>query len=558
MNEFDYIILGAGSAGCVLAGRLSENPNHKVCLIEAGSKDKDVRIHVPALFAYMGPTSKMNWAFETEPQKGFAKEKLPATEVVVADPTGQTHTMKDEPEDHRKGYQPRGKTLGGSSSINAMLYVRGHRWDYDHWSKLGNSGWSYDEVLPYFKKAEHNELVDDDFHGQNGPLNVTAVENKSKYKDYFIEAGTKFYKENQDFNGADQEGIGYYHTTQKQGRRWSAAAAYLTPNLDRPNLTVLTDTQVDRIVFEGNKAIGVDCFDKQKNKIHLKCHREVIVSSGAFGSPQILMRSGIGPAEELNRHGIDTVFNIPGVGKNLQDHIDYITNHPVDDTDLLGFSFKSLLYRQPFELLKYLFTRKGQMTSTVAEAGGFIKTDESLEIPDIQLHFVLAKIIDHGRTIAFGHGLGCHVCLLRPKSTGEVTLNSNDAFDSPKIDPKFFSEREDMDIMIKGYRKMMQIMDAEPLRPFTRKVQDPIDINSDADIEAAMRARADTVYHPVGTCKMGSDDMSVVNHELKVHALENVRVVDASIMPTLVGGNTNAPTIMIGEKAADMIKSSWA
>jgi choline dehydrogenase-like flavoprotein len=557
MQDFDFIILGGGSAGCVLANRLSENPNHSVCLIEAGSKDNSFMIKTPAMFAFMGDKSKYNWAFLTEPQKAFASEKTLEPEVAVVDTTGQTHKIQEETEEHRRGYQPRGKTLGGSSSINAMLYVRGHRWDYDHWASLGNEGWSYDEVLPYFKKSEHNETIDNEYHGQNGPLNVTDIPHKNRFVDYFVEAASKLYKYNDDYNGADQEGVGVYQTTQKNGKRWSASAAYLHPVLDRPNLKIFTDTTIDRVVFDGNKADTIECLDKTKNPFSLKINKEVILSSGAFGSPQILLRSGIGPADELKKHGIDSVLNIPGVGKNLQDHIDYISVFKHKSSDLIGFSLKSIFYRFPLEILRYVFFKTGQFTTTVAEGMGFIKSSPDEEIPDLQLHFCVAPVKDHGREFLYGNGLSSHVCLLRPKSRGEVTLNSSDPFAAPKIDPKFLSERADVDLLITGYKKMMEILNTAPLKEHIIDDLKPVNIESDEAIEKAIREEADTVYHPVGTCKMGNDDMSVVNKELKIHALDKIRVVDASIMPTLIGGNTNAPTIMIAEKAADMIKSAW-
>lgn len=557
MQDFDFIILGGGSAGCVLANRLSENPNHSICLIEAGSKDNSFMIKTPAMFAFMGDKSKYNWAFLTEPQKAFASEKTLEPEVAVVDTTGQTHKIQEETEEHRRGYQPRGKTLGGSSSINAMLYVRGHRWDYDHWASLGNEGWSYDEVLPYFKKSEHNETIDNEYHGQNGPLNVTDIPHKNRFVDYFVEAASKLYKYNDDYNGADQEGVGVYQTTQKNGKRWSASTAYLHPVLDRPNLKIFTETTIDRVVFDGNKADTIECLDKTKNPFSLKINKEVILSSGAFGSPQILLRSGIGPADELKKHGIDSVLNIPGVGKNLQDHIDYISVFKHKSSDLIGFSLKSIFYRFPLEILRYVFFKTGQFTTTVAEGMGFIKSSPDEEIPDLQLHFCVAPVKDHGREFLYGNGLSSHVCLLRPKSRGEVTLNSSDPFAAPKIDPKFLSERADVDLLIIGYKKMMEILNTAPLKEHIVDDLKPVDIESDEAIEKAIREEADTVYHPVGTCKMGNDDMSVVNKELKIHALDKIRVVDASIMPTLIGGNTNAPTIMIAEKAADMIKSAW-
>ena len=559
MKEYDFIILGAGSAGCVLANRLSSNPDFNVCLIEAGSKDTDVRLHVPLGFAFLGNGSKYSWNYNTEPQKEFAKVKVLEPVTSVVDSAGGVHEVEPENEEHRRGYQPRGKTLGGSSSINAMLYVRGHKWDYDHWSDLGNSGWSYDEVLPYFKKAEHNEVHQDSFHGQNGPLNVAKIRHKNKPVDEFVETGSSIFGFNDDFNGENQEGIGYYQTTQKGGKRCSAAKAYLVPALERENLTVLTDTNVNKILINNDRATGVSCIDEDGNEFEIRASKEVLLSSGAFGSPQVLLRSGVGPEEEITKHGIDHKVELPGVGKNLQDHIDYLSVHKYKSLNLFGFSLGTIFFKYPLELIKYILTKTGMFTSTVAEAGGFIRSRNDITVPDIQLHFAPGMVVDHGRETVWGTGLSCHTCLLRPKSRGEVTLQSSDPSDDPKIDPKFLSHPDDMRDMIAGYKKMMKIMNKEPLSKYTSAhVQRPVDLDNDEDIEQAIREDADTVYHPVGTCKMGSDDMSVVNERLKVHKVSGLRVVDASVMPTLVGGNTNAPTIMIGEKASDMILEDWA
>jgi choline dehydrogenase-like flavoprotein len=559
MKSYDFIILGAGSAGCVLANRLSANPNFNVCLIEAGSKDSDLRLHVPLGFAFLGKESKYSWNYNTEPQKEFEKVTLTEPATSVIDSTGGVHQIEPESEEHRRGYQPRGKTLGGSSSINAMLYVRGHKWDYDHWAELGNDGWSYDEVLPYFKKAEHNEVFDNNFHGQGGPLNVSQIRHKNKSVDDFVKTGSSVFGFNEDFNGNDQEGIGYYQTTQKDGKRCSTAKAYLIPALERENLTVLTDTHVDKININNNKADGVACIDQEGNSFTINASKEVILSSGAFGSPQILLRSGVGPREEIIKHGIEHKIDLPGVGKNLQDHIDYVSVHKHQSLNLIGFSLGTIFFRFPLEIIKYILAKTGMFTSTVAEAGGFIRSRNDIDVPDIQLHFAPGMVVDHGRQQLWGTGISCHTCLLRPKSRGEVTLNSSSAFEDPKIDPKFLSHPDDVRDMIAGYKKMMKVMNKAPLSKYTSKhVLNPIDLDDDEDIEKAIRSEADTVYHPVGTCKMGSDDMSVVNKDLVVHKVSNLRVVDASIMPTLIGGNTNAPTIMIGEKASDIILNHWA
>ncbi|OUS24281.1 glucose-methanol-choline oxidoreductase [Gammaproteobacteria bacterium 45_16_T64] len=528
---FDYIIVGAGSSGCVLAARLSENPDISVCLLEAGGPDTSPLVHAPLGAAAMLPTKINNWAFETVPQKGL---------------------------NGRKGYQPRGKTLGGSSSTNAMLYVRGHQWDFDYWQSLGNKGWSYNEVLPYFKKAEHNEVFNDEFHGQGGPLNVSNETHASKLNNVFIDSCIKNgIPLNPDYNGATQEGSFMYQRTVVNGERCSAAKAYLTPNISRPNLTVITGALTEKVLIENDRAVGVR-YKKDGATLTLAAQREVVLSSGAFGSPQLLMLSGVGPADHLREKGIDVVKNLPGVGKNLQDHIDYVQAFTTDSqSDTFGISI-----RGGIEILKSIFQwkkhRTGKVTSTIAESGAFFKSSPEVSIPDLQLVWVAGIVDDHARKINFGHGYSCHITLLRPNSKGSVMLDTTNPEDSLLIDPNYFDSLNDMEILLQGAKKMQRILTDTPFDKSRKKMLYPVSKNDDAALELDIRNRADTQYHPVGTCKMGplNDEMAVVDEELRVHGINSLRVVDGSIMPSLVGGNTNAPCIMIGEKAADMIKSA--
>ena len=470
----------------------------------------------------------------------------------MQDTLGGSYKVPESYQEKRRGFQPRGKTLGGSSSINGMLYVRGHRWDYDHWSSLGNDGWSYAEVLPYFIKSECNERLQDEYHGNDGPLNIAELRHDNPFTRFFVEAASKHYPENNDFNGEKQEGVGLYQVTQKNGQRCSAAVAYLNPVKDRKNLTIFTETVVEKVEFDGLKAVGVKCIKKDKT-FSIKANKEILLCGGAYGSPSILMRSGIGNKEYLRTKDIDCLIDLPGVGENLQDHIDYITSHRVDSWELMGSRSFKFWFRAPFELLKYLLFRTGMFSSSLAEGGAFIKTDQTLEMPDIQLHFVVSMVEDHGRTKLWGNGFSCHVCLLRPESKGTVKIASKDPSVAPLIDPNYLTAESDMEVLIKGYKKMMEIMTTEPLKKFNN-IRNPINIDDDKAIEKAIRTRSDTIYHPVGTCKMGIDNMAVVDNSLRVKGVHNLRVIDASIMPTLVGGNTNAPTIMIAEKAADLIK----
>ena len=527
---FDYIIIGGGSAGCVLAARLTEDPNINVALLEAGPADSSVLIHCPAGLALMARLSLSGWNLNTVPQPGL---------------------------NGRCGYQPRGKVLGGSSSLNAMVYTRGHRADYDHWAACGTPGWSYADVLPYFKKAEHNERGADDYHGTNGPLNVMDLRSPNRFGELFVQAGEQAgYRRNADFNGAEQEGVGHYQVTHKNGERCSAAKAYVTPNLKRPNLKVFTSALTTRILLEKKCAVGVQ-FEHEGHTKQLMCQREVLLCAGAIQSPQILMLSGIGPREHLLAQQIVPIHDLPGVGHNLHDHIDMVQVVDVPAAkELFGVSLDGAV-QMTQGVFDWRRERSGMLTTNFAEAGGFIKSDPAEAIPDLQLHFVIGKLINHGRTTTLGHGFSCHVCLLRPQSYGSVRLASKDPQALPLVDPDFLSSRDDMLRLVRGFKLMRQILGQPALAQFGgRELAATAKAQTDDEIEQVIRNLADTIYHPVGSCRMGPGDMDVVDAELRVHGLQGLRVVDASIMPRVVGGNTNAPVIMIAEKAADLIKAA--
>lgn len=523
---FDYVVVGGGSSGCTMAGRLSEDASVTVALLEAGGDGNSLLVNTPAAIVLMVPRKRNNWAFESVPQAGL---------------------------NNRLSYLPRGKVLGGTSAINGMVYIRGHHSDYDHWAALGNDGWSFQDVLPYFKKAEHNHETDDEWHGQDGPLHVSKLQSDNPFREHFLTAAVQAgYPLSSDFNGAEQHGLGSYQVTQLNGERCSAYRAYVLPHLDqRSNLTVKTGALTQRILFEGKRAIGVEYRQDNQVKTVLARH-EVILSAGAYQSPQLLLLSGIGDADELKKLDIPVVQHLPGVGKNLQDHVDFIFTYHSDDINLLGISAKGGLHIIK-ELLRYRRERRGLISSCFSEGGGFLKTRPELKAPDIQLHFVIAMVDDHARNLHMGHGFSCHVCLLRPKSVGSVTLRDKNPDSAPVIDPKFFDHPDDIENMVAAYKMTERLMQAPALAQFITGNSTTAHVKTDDDIRAILRVRADTVYHPVGTCKMGTDAMAVVDARLKVHGLSGLRVVDCSIMPTIIGGNTNAPAIMIAEKAADMV-----
>lgn len=530
--NFDFVIVGGGSAGAVMAARLSEDPDVSVCLLETGGRGDHLLIRAPAgVVALMPGHGKINnWALQTEPQPEL---------------------------NGRRGFQPRGRGLGGSSLINAMLYVRGHRSDYDSWAAQGCDGWGWDDVLPYFRKAECHEKGASEFHGADGPLHVSQQRSPRPMSDAFVEAATECgYTPTDDFNDGDNEGVGLYevtqfHDSQRNGERCSTAAAYLHPVMEeRTNLKVVTGARATRILFQGKRAVGVEYRVKGQTKT-VSAHREVIVSAGAFGSPQLLQLSGVGRREDIEPHGIPMVHELEGVGQNLQDHLDFILAYKSDDTDNFGFSGRGMMGMLR-HTLQWRRDGTGMVSSPFAEGAAFLKSDPALDIPDLQLHFVVSIVEDHARKLHWGHGFSCHVCNLRPYSRGRVFLKSADPMAEPAIDPQYLSDQRDLDLTIKGAKITRQILEAPALAPYRQsELFDIRDGLSDEEWTRHIRARADTIYHPVGTCKMGTDDMAVVDPELKVRGLEGLRVVDASVFPTLMGGNTNAPTIMVAEKIAD-------
>ncbi len=537
--RFDFVIIGGGSAGSTMASRLTEDPNVSVCLLEAGGEGNGILVRAPvgAVAMLPGRPKICNWAFETEPQPGL---------------------------NGRRGYQPRGKTLGGSSAINAMLYVRGQKEDYDNWANQGNEGWDWNNVLHYFKKAENNVRGADDAHGDSGPLQVSDQKAPRPISEAYIQACTETQlHRSKDFNAGDNEGAGYWQTTvhhsaEKNGERCSAAAGYLFPVMNqRANLTVITQAHATRILFEGKRAVGVAYRQgKQDKQVHAV--KEVILSGGAFKSPQLLQLSGVGRPEDITPHGIEMVHELPGVGQNLQDHLDFTMAYKTKDTDNFGIGLRGFV-KLISEILKWRKDGNSMIASTISECGSFFKTDPNVDRPDVQNHFVIAIVDDHARKLHFGYGYSCHVCVLRPYSRGEVFLKSADPFAAPGIDPRFLSDERDLQTLIRGAKMTRAMLEAPAMAKYKHKELFGVsDHTTDSEWEQHIRNRSDTVYHPVGTCKMGHDEMAVVDSSLRVHGMKGLRVVDASIMPALVSGNTNAPTIMIAKKASDMIKESYA
>ncbi len=521
---YDYIIVGAGSAGCVLANRLSADPKKRVCLIEAGPRDRNPLIHIPLGLAVLARIKGVNWGYNTAPERHLNNRAL---------------------------YWPRGRTLGGSSSINAMIYIRGDRADYDGWEQAAGAEWGWDRARALFLRMEGNASLSDEYHNTGGPLGVSNLRSVNVMSDAFVEAGTQSqFPHNRDFNGASQEGVGIYQVTQKDGKRHSSARAFLDPVRHRPNLTIETNAQVERVLFEGRCAVGVAL---RGRNITVNPDGEVILSGGAINSPQLLMLSGIGPAAELARHGIDVLHDAPQVGENLADHLDITVMASTKGRQPIGIA-ASYVPRALIAAWKFVTKQTGELTSNAAEAGGFVKSDPSRDRPNLQFHFIPAYLRDHGRKTSWGYGVTLHVCDLFPKSRGRVTLSSADPRAKARIDANYLSHPEDIGVLLNGLKIARRIMASPALATHIKsEVLPGAQVQSDEDLIADIRARAETIYHPVGTCRMGADAGSVVDPQARVRGVTGLRVVDASIMPSIISGNTNAPTMMIAENVADMM-----
>lgn len=527
-RQFDYVIVGGGSAGLVLANRLSASPANTVCVIEAGKPDKNPFIHIPLGLAAIVRFKSLDWGYNTVAQAQLNNRQL---------------------------YWPRGRVLGGSSSINAMCYIRGASENYDEWEKLGAKDWNAKSALPAFLKSEDNTRGPSDFHATGGPLAVSDNLDPHILSRAFVEAGTQLQlPHNPDFNGVSQFGLGLYQTTTHQGRRASTAAAFLRPVQDRPNLSCITGAKVSRIQLDGKRASGIEAIINGVTET-ITARREVLLCGGAINSPQLLMLSGIGPAAHLADHGISLVSDLPGVGSNLQDHLDVIVQVAGSTSDSHGFGPRAT-WRSLLGIPRYLRTGRGPLASTLAEAGGFVRSSHASTLPDIQFHFLPARIEDHGRKTVFGYGYSLHACNLYPDSRGTIRLKSSDPGDHPLIDPNYLASERDLDVLVDALTWSRRILNAPAFAPYRKTELEPgSGITSRDDLIAFIRRKAESVYHPVGTCRMGAanDDLSVVTPDLKVRGVERLRVVDASVMPRLIGGNTNAPVIMIAERAAQMV-----
>ena len=524
--SFDYIVVGAGSAGCVVANRLTASGRHRVLLLEAGGEDRNLWIHVPIGYAKLFTDARHNWLYSSEP----------------------------EPELHgRSIIQPRGKVMGGTSSINGLLYIRGQAEDFDHWRQLGNTGWSFDDVLPYFRRAEDQQRGADELHGTGGPLSVSDVSEPHPLCDAFIAACEQAgFPRTDDFNGRSQEGAGYFQLTTRNGRRWSTARGYLKSARRRPNLTVISNALTTRVLFEGRRAVGVEYHHGGTTHV-ARAGGEVILSGGAFNSPQLLQLSGVGPAALLTQHGIAVVADMPGVGADLQDHYQMRFTYRCTERNTINDMMNSVTGRIAAGL-RYALFRKGFLTVGAGYAGGFFKTDPRLATPDVQLHFILFSAEAVGQKLHPFPGFLASVCQLRPESRGTVRIKSADPAQAPAIQPRYLSASVDRDVTVRGMHLLRRVMGQPALARYIDEEMMPgAACAGDADLLEFARQKGTTVFHPTSTCRMGPDSTAVVDERLRVRGLGALRVVDASIMPTLVSGNTNAPAVMIGEKGADMI-----
>ncbi len=526
MDEFDIVVVGGGSAGSAAAGRLAEDGTRKVCLLEAGGRNNDMLVKTPGFMPFL--RGSQNYRYDTVPQKGL---------------------------NGRIGYQPRGKGLGGSSAINAMIYIRGSKWDYDNWAALGCTGWAYDDVLPWFRRSEHNERGSSRYHGGDGPLYVSDQHWPNPGSREFIDSAAALQLPvTDDFNDGDQAGFGLFQVTQKDGERWSASRAYVEPLRKQRNLDVRIGVTVEKLEITDGRVTGVT-YRAGNRRRTVTARGGVILSAGTFNSPQLLMLSGIGPADHLRDHGILVVADRPAVGSDLQDHIDYVSSWETESRSFIGNSLEGTL-NMVKGMIEHRRKRTGVMTTPYAEAGGFWTVQPDAPAPDVQWHFVPAMLDDHGRTGVKGHGFSLHACVLRPESRGTVRLASTDAADAPLIDPNFLDDDRDMAVLRAGVRLSHRIVDAPPLARHEPRDRHPVNLSNDDELDDLIRSRADTVYHPVGTCRMGADSDSVVDPLLKARGVDGLWVADASIMPRLVSGNTNAPSIMIGERCADFVKAA--